>query len=104
MGYSTELADRLRRLLFKPRVFRDAKARYDAMDARKEGIAKITWAVHGVCLECRCWSISCGRCPDCAIDYSAIDYSSPIDGSIRAARAREAMVAKQVQLAKDLTS
>lgn len=97
MGYSIELADRLRRLLFKPKVFRDAKARYDAMDVRKEAVAKITWAVHGVCLTCRCWCITVGRCPDCGIDYSP-----PSDGSIRAENARDAMVAKQVQLAKDL--
>lgn len=69
MGYSTELSNRLVNLLFKPPVRRDHKVRHDKLDDRSEGVAKITWAVHGVCLKCRCRCMSVGRCPDCGIDY-----------------------------------
>ena len=67
--FSIELANRLRSRLFK-RVTRDHKVRYDPIDNRSEDFAKLTWAVHGVCLACRCWCITVGRCPECDIDYS----------------------------------
>lgn len=70
LRYSTELANRLRLHLFKPQTFRDAKARYDAKSDDLEGEALGTWAVHGVCLTCRCQSITCGRCVECGLVYS----------------------------------
>jgi len=30
-----------------------------------EDIAKKTWAVHGICMSCRAWAISTGRCLQC---------------------------------------
>lgn len=70
--YSTELADKLRRQLFKTRVFREHRTRYDARDAAKEELALSTWAIHGVCLQCRCWAITTGRCKECGHTYSEL--------------------------------
>lgn len=97
MKYSTQLADRLRARLFEPQTFRDHKARYDARDARTEGIASKTWAVHGVCASCRCWSITGGRCVDCGIDYSPVGVHSRSIAS-------EEMVRKQLELASEVLS
>lgn len=76
MRYSTELANRLRLCLFKPQTFRDAKARYDAKSDDLEGEALGTWAVHGVCLICRCQAITCGRCVECGRVYSTHNLGS----------------------------
>lgn len=69
LKYSTDLANRLRDRLFT-RSRRDHKVRYDPRDDASEDAAWKTWSVHGVCLECRCRTITAGRCPECDIDYS----------------------------------
>lgn len=68
--YSIEMARQLRSRLFQPRVFRDHIARYDRIDDATEQVAAKTWAVHGVCLSCRCLTVMVGRCAECGIDYS----------------------------------
>lgn len=92
MSYSIELADKLRRKLFKPRVFREHKARFDALDEQSEQFARITWAVHGVCLECRTRGITCGECKECGQGYSAGSRSLQ----------SEAEIGVQISLAKKL--
>lgn len=70
LRYSIFLAEKLRRHLFQPKVFRESKARYDAKSDDLEAIARQTWAVHGVCLVCRMQAIAGGVCCDCGQGYS----------------------------------
>jgi len=95
--YSIQLANKLRFRLFQPEIFRDHKVRYDARGERSEAVARNTWAVHGVCLECRCWSITGGRCVACGIDYSP-------EGTSSRSLASEAKVRKQLELAAEVLS
>jgi hypothetical protein len=89
--YSIELANKLRALLFT-KCMRDHKARYDARSADLEALAELTWVVHGVCLKCRCWAITVGRCADCGIDYTPSDI-------VRGSLAHEEMCAVQIKAA-----
>ncbi len=90
--YSVALSNKLRARLFLPRVFRDSKARYDPRSDADEELARKTWAVHGVCLQCRCWTITVGRCPECSLRYSS--------GS--AGKQRDAEIAWQIDFAASL--
>jgi hypothetical protein len=90
MRYSIELAKRLRSHLFHSRVFRDAKGRYDPRDERREAVARETWAVHGICLKCRCWTIMVGVCKECGEVYSETRLASHVG---------EMMVRKQLEAA-----
>ena len=58
-----------------------------------EDIAKKTWAVHGICMSCRSWAISTGRCLQC----DKMQEGSALKG-IHA----ENMVEAQIKLAKTL--
>jgi hypothetical protein len=71
MSYSIRLSDRLVARLFKPPVMRDHRARYDPLNKVSEDVAELTWAVHGICLDCRTWSITAGRCVMCDRNYSS---------------------------------
>lgn len=58
-----------------------------------EDVAKKTWAVHGICMSCKAWAISTGRCLQC----DKMQEGSDLKG-IHA----ENMVADQIKFAKDI--
>jgi hypothetical protein len=71
MNYSTELRNNLQSLLFVRDIKSLSYVTYSVKPEFEE-LARQTWAVHGVCLNCKRQSITCGRCPECAIKYSEL--------------------------------
>jgi len=72
--YSTQLGNDLRKLLFtrdEAQFIQDGDPVTYALKPGAEALAKATWAVHGVCLNCRRWTVAAGRCAECAIVYRA---------------------------------
>lgn len=70
--YSIELGNALRGRLFvrNDRQFiADGSPVTYEIKPGSEALAAQTWAVHGVCLACKRWSISMGRCAECAVTY-----------------------------------
>jgi hypothetical protein len=70
--YSTEMGNALRRFLFVRNdelyLKEGSPVTYD-LKPGFEDLATKTWAAHGVCLNCKRWSLTCGRCPECSIKY-----------------------------------
>ena len=71
--YSTELGNRLRDCLFTRNTVAymacEGPVTYD-LKPGNEALATMLWAIHGVCLSCNRWSITRGRCAECARGFS----------------------------------
>lgn len=72
MKYNIQLANTLRATLFVRHdelYLKNGSHVLYVVKPEHAEIASQTWAVHGVCLSCRCLSITDGRCAECAIVY-----------------------------------
>jgi hypothetical protein len=69
--YSIQLGNALRDRLFTRNdhlfITEGGPVTYEVKPGSEDAAAR-TWAVHGVCLACKHWSISAGRC-NCGVSY-----------------------------------
>jgi len=73
LRFSTELAESLRKRLFKRDDGEFLKRGSPVLYIPIEGLELMveqTWAVHGVCPKCHRLSITAARCAECGITYS----------------------------------
>lgn len=94
MSFSIKLADDIRRCLFARNdhdfIHALGVVTYDVKPGCEEQALK-TWAVHGVCLQCKRWTITAGRCAECDLRYNnLLGFNA------------EKMVQEQVDLAKTI--